>query len=106
MTAQATNYSDRRDVFLFGHPRTASNLLCRVLSKQPDWTQPDNSFMSAWVQSLKFRKARQGLQYVDGELTEIQAAQRGALDKAQQAREEAAAQVRWSKLSALRAHQS
>lgn len=31
--------ASHRDIFLFSHPRTLSNLLCRLLSHQPGWSQ-------------------------------------------------------------------
>ncbi|KFY08125.1 hypothetical protein V492_06524 [Pseudogymnoascus sp. VKM F-4246] len=37
-----------RDVFLFSHPRTASNLLCRLLSDQPGWIQSEYHFFDAY----------------------------------------------------------
>lgn len=38
-----------RDVFLFSHPRTASNLLARLLSDQPGWVQADYHFQSTFI---------------------------------------------------------
>ncbi|KAF2758771.1 hypothetical protein EJ05DRAFT_510657 [Pseudovirgaria hyperparasitica] len=38
---------DQKRVFLFSHPRTASNLLTRILSKQPDWNISDYIFFDA-----------------------------------------------------------
>ncbi|KAK5996009.1 Pyrrolopyrazine biosynthesis cluster protein F [Cladobotryum mycophilum] len=40
--------SQRRDIFLFSHPRTVSNLLCRLLSNQPGWSQSDYHFLKAF----------------------------------------------------------
>lgn len=37
-----------RDVFFFPHTRTASHVLCRLLSKQPDWTQSNYHFFTAF----------------------------------------------------------
>lgn len=37
-----------RDVFLFSHPRTASNLVTRLLSAQPGWIQTEYHFQDAF----------------------------------------------------------
>ncbi|KAK2871817.1 hypothetical protein FQN49_002793 [Arthroderma sp. PD_2] len=39
----------RKDLFLFSHIRTASNLLYRLLSNQPGWTQSKNHFTDAFL---------------------------------------------------------
>lgn len=44
---QISNHK-RRDVFLFSHPRTASNLLCHLLSDQPGWIQAHYHFETAF----------------------------------------------------------
>ncbi|KJZ74635.1 hypothetical protein HIM_05985 [Hirsutella minnesotensis 3608] len=38
----------RRDVFLFSHPRTASNLVTHLLSQQPGWAQSEYHFRRAF----------------------------------------------------------
>lgn len=47
--AEMEQQSRRRHVFLFTHPRTASNLLCRLLSDQPNWMQAEYHFRNAFT---------------------------------------------------------
>jgi hypothetical protein len=44
----ATQPKKRRDVFYFAHTRTASHVLCRLLSTQPGWEQSDYHFKCAF----------------------------------------------------------
>jgi hypothetical protein len=44
----ATQPKKRRDVFYFAHTRTASHVLCRLLSTQPGWEQSDYHFIRAF----------------------------------------------------------
>jgi hypothetical protein len=41
--------SQCRDVFLFSHPRTASNLLSRLLSDQPGWVQTEYHWQTTFM---------------------------------------------------------
>lgn len=41
------------DVFLFSHSRTASNLLCRLLSEQPGWIQSEYHYQDAFIWARK-----------------------------------------------------
>jgi hypothetical protein len=43
-----TQPKKRRDVFYFAHTRTASHVLCRLLSTQPGWEQSDYHFKRAF----------------------------------------------------------
>lgn len=42
-----------RDVFFFAHTRTASHVLCRLLSNQPKWTQSNYHFFHAFEWARK-----------------------------------------------------
>ena len=83
-----------RDVFLFSHPRTASNLLCRLLSDQPGWIQSEYHFQDA------FKFARKSFNW--GPITDITHEQRQEFEhllqrgfnKLQQVREAATTEVR------------
>jgi hypothetical protein len=44
----ATQPTKGRDVFYFAHTRTASHVLCRLLSTQPGWEQSDYHFKRAF----------------------------------------------------------
>jgi hypothetical protein len=44
----ATQPKKSRDVFYFAHTRTASHVLCRLLSTQPGWEQSDYHFKRAF----------------------------------------------------------
>ena len=44
----ATQPKKRRDVFYFAHTRTASHVLCRLLSTQPGWEHSDYHFKRAF----------------------------------------------------------
>ncbi|CEJ92241.1 hypothetical protein VHEMI07901 [[Torrubiella] hemipterigena] len=66
--------SPRRDVFLFSHPRTASNLLCHLLSNQPGWVETKYHFAGA------FDLTRAGLD--NGPLGALDTEKRKELDEA------------------------
>ncbi|CZT21422.1 uncharacterized protein RCC_07285 [Ramularia collo-cygni] len=53
---------EQKRVFLFSHPRTASNLLVRLLSNQPDWETSDYLFFDAFQYT---RDAFDGLELED-----------------------------------------
>ncbi|KAK2865067.1 hypothetical protein FQN49_003945 [Arthroderma sp. PD_2] len=65
-----------RDVFLFSHARTASNLLCRLLSDQPGFMQSEYHFQPA------FLFARKSFDW--GPLTDITDEQRREFDELHQ----------------------
>lgn len=70
----AASSSPRRDVFLFSHPRTASNLLCHLLSNQPGWVETKYHFAGA------FDLTREGLD--NGPLGAMDPEKRQQLDDA------------------------
>lgn len=65
--------SARRNVHVFSHPRTASNLLCHLLSNQPGWTEAKYHFAPA------FDLTRKSLD--EGRLGDIEPEQYQQLDK-------------------------
>jgi hypothetical protein len=65
----------QRRAFLFSHPRTASNLLTRILSGQPNWCISDYHFFDAFQYA---RNNFNGIEHPD-ELAGDVRAEHGAL---------------------------
>ncbi|KAK3191507.1 hypothetical protein K4F52_002322 [Lecanicillium sp. MT-2017a] len=89
-----------RDVFLFSHPRTASNLLCRLLSDQPGWAQSSYHFADAFTFA---RKSFNWAPYEDitsEQRQEFENLLQKGLSKLEQARASAAEESMWSEPSA------
>ncbi|PHH63163.1 hypothetical protein CDD81_6214 [Ophiocordyceps australis] len=87
--SQASTRSQRPDVFLFSQVRTASNLLSRMLSTQPGWTQSLYHFRPSHISAVDL-SCQGGLSREQYE--ELKAELGKAFDQLEQARQAAIAE--------------
>ncbi len=85
--------SQCRDVFLFSHPRTASNLLSRLLSDQPGWVQTEYHFQSTFIFAEKALNRTPITEFTDEQRSEYGEMLKQGMESLDQALHDAVAKV-------------
>ena len=90
---QASTSGDVRDVFFFAHTRTASHVLCRLLSNQPGWSQSDYHFFHTFEWARKTFGFGPGSGILQQHLKELEQRLQEGFDEIQQVRRSVANEV-------------